>query len=51
MLPLIHIYNLSFKTGIVPDLLKVAKVIPILQKRGKTSPRQLSTHFTIKYFR
>jgi len=38
MLPLIHIYNLSFKTGIVPDLLKVAKVIPIYKKGEKHLP-------------
>jgi len=27
--PLLFIYNLSFSTGMVPDKLKVAKVIPI----------------------
>jgi hypothetical protein len=30
--PLIHIYNLSFCTGIVPDKLKIAKVIPVFKK-------------------
>jgi len=30
--PLLFIYNLSFSTGVVPDKLKVAKVIPIYKK-------------------
>jgi Reverse transcriptase (RNA-dependent DNA polymerase) len=30
--PLVYIYNLSFCTGIVPDKLKLAKVIPIFKK-------------------
>ena len=30
--PLTFIFNLSLSTGVVPDKLKVAKVIPILQK-------------------
>ena len=30
--PLIHIYNLSLSTGIVPEKLKMAKVIPIFKK-------------------
>jgi len=38
MLPLIYIFNLSFMTGIVPDLLKVAKVIPIYKKGEKHLP-------------
>ena len=32
--PLTFIFNLSFTTGIVPDLLKIAKVIPV-HKRVK----------------
>ena len=31
--PLAHVYNLSFSTGLVPDLLKVSKVIPVYKKR------------------
>ena len=31
--PLLHIYNLSLSTGVVPNKLKIAKVIPIF-KRG-----------------
>ena len=31
---LTYLFNLSFKTGIVPDLLKVAKVVPVY-KKGK----------------
>jgi hypothetical protein len=30
--PLVHIFNLSFTTGIVPDQLKIAKVIPVFKK-------------------
>jgi len=30
--PLLHIYNLSFLTGVVPNELRVAKVIPIFKK-------------------
>jgi len=29
--PLLHIFNLSFSTGIVPDSLKIAKVIPVFK--------------------
>ena len=29
--PLLHIYNLSFNTGIFPSLLKVAKVLPLFK--------------------
>ena len=32
--PLLFIYNLSFNTDVVPDKLKIAKVIPIY-KKGK----------------
>ena len=34
--PLLHIFNCSLKMGIVPDLLKIAKVIPIY-KGGDSS--------------
>ena len=44
MFPLIYIYNPSFKTGIVPDLLKVAKVIPIY-KKGKNISRAIIVLF------
>ena len=30
--PLAHIFNLSFTTGEVPELLKVAKVIPYIKR-------------------
>ena len=29
--PLTHIFNTSFKTGIFPDKLKIAKVIPVFK--------------------
>ena len=31
--PLVYIYNLSIETGIFPDNLKIAKVIPAYKKR------------------
>jgi len=36
--PLNHIFNLSFITGIVPDSMKIAKVIPIYKKGDKSHP-------------
>jgi hypothetical protein len=38
MEPLLHIYNLSFLSGAVPNKLKVAKVIPIYKKGDPTHP-------------
>ena len=36
--------NLSFKTGDVPDKLKLAKVIPIFKKKQSAWPQQLSSN-------
>ena len=36
--PITHIINLSFSTGIVPDQLKLAKVIPVFKKKDKQDP-------------
>jgi len=36
--PLAHICNLSFGTGVVPDSLKLAKVIPVYKKGDKSQP-------------
>jgi len=36
--PLVYISNLSFRTGCVPDSLKIAKVIPIFKKGDKSNP-------------
>ena len=36
--PLAHIFNVSFLSGTVPDLLKIAKVIPVYKKGAKNSP-------------
>ena len=38
MEPLLHIYNLSFLSGAVPNKLKIAKVIPIYKKGDPTHP-------------
>ena len=35
--PLANIFNLCFTTGIFPDILKSAKVIPIYKNKGKTT--------------
>ena len=34
--PLAHILNLSFSTGIFPDKLKVARVVPVFKKSNKS---------------
>jgi len=36
--PLVHIYNLSFTQSIVPEKLKISKVVPIYKKKDKMSP-------------
>ena len=38
VLPLMYLFNLSFQTGIVPDLLKIAKVVPVYKKGEKCLP-------------
>jgi len=38
VLPLTYLFNLSFNTGNVPDLLKIAKVVPIYKKGEKHFP-------------
>ena len=34
---LTHIYNVSFLTGVFPDIWKVAKVIPIFKKGDRSN--------------
>ena len=36
--PLTHIFNLSLSTGVVPDIFKLAKVIPIFKTGDKCNP-------------
>ena len=36
--PLVHIYNLSFSSGVVPDKLKVAKIVPVFKKGDPSIP-------------
>ena len=35
--PLLHIINLSFTTGVMPDILKVARVVPVHKKGDQSS--------------
>ena len=48
--PLTHLINLSISLGIVPDELKVARVIPIFKGEDKTSCTKLSTYFCTAIF-
>jgi len=43
--PLTFIFNLSFTTGIVPDLLKIAKVIPVHKKGEKNFPENYQAYY------
>ena len=36
--PLVHIFNLSLTTGVVPDKLKVAKITPVFKKGDPQLP-------------
>jgi len=36
--PLVHIFNLSLTTGVVPDKLKIAKIIPVFKKGDTQLP-------------
>ena len=33
--PLVHIYNISFQTGIFPDVLKKARVKPLFKRKDR----------------
>ena len=39
--PITHIINLSFSTGIVPEQLKLAKVIPVFKKMTNKTPETI----------
>ena len=36
--PLVHIFNLSLTTRVVPDKLKIAKIIPVFEKGDPQLP-------------
>ena len=44
--PLVHIFNLSFSTGIFPSELKIAKVIPLFKNGNKSDFLTISSNFT-----
>ena len=44
--PYCHLFNLSFKTGFIPTILKTAKIVPIF-KAGETD--NFTNYRTIKY--
>jgi len=46
--PIVHICNLSFGTGLVPDKLKVARVIPAYKKGERNNTGK--AHIATKYF-
>jgi Reverse transcriptase (RNA-dependent DNA polymerase) len=41
--PLVHIYNLSFLSGVVPYKLKVAKIVPVFKKGDPSIPGNYRT--------
>ena len=36
--PLLHVFNLSFTTGVFPSLMKTSKTIPLFKKKSKLDP-------------
>ena len=43
-LPITHILNRSFITGIVPDQMKIAKVVPVYKSSERNSIKKLSSY-------
>ena len=46
-IPISHIANISFKMGIFPDRMKIAKVIPILKSELKDSFTVIYSYISI----
>ncbi|XP_047110521.1 uncharacterized protein LOC124787720 [Schistocerca piceifrons] len=46
--PLAKIFNLSLKTGVFPDIFKIAKVTPMLKKGSSEKNIKLPTRVTVK---
>jgi hypothetical protein len=49
--PLLHIFNLSFINGIIPQQLKIAKIVPVFKSGDSTNvdnyrPISLSNYFS-----
>ena len=43
-LPITHVVNRSFITGIVPDQMKIAKVVPVYKSSERNSIKKLSSY-------
>ena len=43
MTPICHLFNLSFKSGYIPTILKTAKIVPIF-KTGETDKGVVNDH-------
>ena len=48
--PLVHIYNVSFQTGIFPDMMKLAKIKPLFKKGDRRNIQNYRPIFILSAF-
>ena len=48
--PLCDIFNKSISSGVVPDKLKIAKIVPVFKKSDKDNIKKLQTYCTLTHF-